>query len=129
VALQQHQAELAERQAQVVALTQQLGLAHEQQELLQQVGPGFCPNPSMCVCLCRLLSHLRRLHEYLNLSGVHGVIQLLPVVAESMLQMLHKLDTFQMSQDAEVPYQHTNGISHVCDMLNTAMCCHCSSAV
>jgi hypothetical protein len=37
VALQQHQAELAERQAQVVALTQQLAVAHEQQELLQQV--------------------------------------------------------------------------------------------
>ncbi|WIA35453.1 hypothetical protein OEZ86_003892 [Tetradesmus obliquus] len=36
VALQQHQAELAERQAQVVALTQQLAVAHEQQELLQQ---------------------------------------------------------------------------------------------
>ncbi|KAF6264159.1 hypothetical protein COO60DRAFT_1698426 [Scenedesmus sp. NREL 46B-D3] len=36
VALQQHQAELAERQAQVMVLTQQLTAAHEQQELLQQ---------------------------------------------------------------------------------------------
>eukprot|EP00878_Enallax_costatus_P038313 GHUV01043511.1.p1 GENE.GHUV01043511.1~~GHUV01043511.1.p1 ORF type:complete len:512 (+),score=226.56 GHUV01043511.1:875-2410(+) len=36
VALQQHQAELAERQAQVAALTQQLAAAHEQQELMQQ---------------------------------------------------------------------------------------------
>lgn len=51
MALQQHQAELAERQAQVVALTQQLAVAHEQQELLQQVGHAGSSLTVLQVCM------------------------------------------------------------------------------